>query len=165
MYFIHLEQHICYWSSVFVSSFILPGKLNGIDLPQEVKGETEGCLQTAHSLISTEFEQQDVSELKANEVFMNGSDLKSDDGSLLFTELKDSRWVCVGGCFIVKAVICHTRNPSVFKFSLLLYVALDQILHPTSFLVFLWLALGTWYVHAVSLQVHAESVSSEQLFV
>ncbi|XP_071899128.1 MAP7 domain-containing protein 3 isoform X13 [Anas platyrhynchos] len=66
------------------------GKLNGIDLPQEVKGETEGCLQTAHSLISTEFEQQDVSELKANEVFMNGSDLKNDDGSLLFTELKDS---------------------------------------------------------------------------
>ncbi|KAM9179703.1 MAP7 domain-containing protein 3 isoform 6-T6 [Mergus octosetaceus] len=66
------------------------GKLNGVDLPQEVKGETEGCLQTAHSLISSEFEQQDVSELKANEVFMNGSDLKSDDGSLLFTELKDS---------------------------------------------------------------------------
>ncbi|XP_050569393.1 MAP7 domain-containing protein 3 [Cygnus atratus] len=66
------------------------GKLNGVDLPQEVKGETEVCLQTAHSLISTEFEQQDVSELKASEVFMNGSDLKSDDGSLLFTELKDS---------------------------------------------------------------------------
>nr|XP_013038742.2 MAP7 domain-containing protein 3 isoform X7 [Anser cygnoides] len=66
------------------------GKLNGVDLPQEVKGETEVCLQTAHSLISTEFEQQDLSELKASEVFMNGSDLKSDDGSLLFTELKDS---------------------------------------------------------------------------
>ncbi|XP_042681328.1 MAP7 domain-containing protein 3 [Centrocercus urophasianus] len=67
-----------------------PGKLNGIDLPQEVKGETEGCVQTARSLISTEPEQHTVTELKASEVFMNGSDLKSDEGSLLFTELKDS---------------------------------------------------------------------------
>ncbi|XP_010713501.1 MAP7 domain-containing protein 3 isoform X3 [Meleagris gallopavo] len=67
-----------------------PGKLNGIDLPQEVKGETEGCVQTAGSLISTESEQRTVTELKASEVFMNGSDLKSDEGSLLFTELKDS---------------------------------------------------------------------------
>ncbi|XP_031450115.1 MAP7 domain-containing protein 3 isoform X8 [Phasianus colchicus] len=67
-----------------------PGKLNGIDLPQEVKGETEGCVQTARSLISTESEQHTVTELKASEVFMNGSDLKSDEGSLLFTELKDS---------------------------------------------------------------------------
>ncbi|XP_069723846.1 MAP7 domain-containing protein 3 isoform X2 [Phaenicophaeus curvirostris] len=67
-----------------------PGKLNGVDLLQEVKGEAEGCLEIAHSLISTESEEQDVSELKASEVFMNGSDLKSDDGSLLVTELKDS---------------------------------------------------------------------------
>ncbi|XP_074771595.1 MAP7 domain-containing protein 3 isoform X10 [Athene noctua] len=67
-----------------------PGKLNGIDLAQEVKGEAEGCLGTAHSLISAESEEQDVSELKASEVFMNGGDLKSDEGSLLVTELKDS---------------------------------------------------------------------------
>ncbi|OXB79469.1 UNVERIFIED_CONTAM: hypothetical protein H355_008364, partial [Colinus virginianus] len=67
-----------------------PGKLNGIDLPQEDKGETEGCVQTAHSLISAESGQRTLTELKANEVFMNGSDLKSDEGSLLFTELKDS---------------------------------------------------------------------------
>ncbi|XP_021261497.1 MAP7 domain-containing protein 3 isoform X7 [Numida meleagris] len=67
-----------------------PGKLNGIDLPQEVKGETGGCVQTARSLISTESEQHTVTELKASEVFMNGSDLKSDEGSLFFTELKDS---------------------------------------------------------------------------
>ncbi|KAM7094399.1 MAP7 domain-containing protein 3 isoform 2-T2 [Ciconia maguari] len=66
-----------------------PGKLNGIDLAQEVKGEAEGCSETAHSLISTESEEQDVSELKASEVFMNGGDLKSDEGSLLVTELKD----------------------------------------------------------------------------
>nr|XP_009475875.1 PREDICTED: MAP7 domain-containing protein 3 [Pelecanus crispus] len=66
-----------------------PGKLNGIDLAQEVKEEAEGCLETAHSLISTESEEQDVSELKASEVFMNGGDLKSDEGSLLVTELKD----------------------------------------------------------------------------
>ncbi|KAM6252336.1 MAP7 domain-containing protein 3 isoform 9-T9 [Spheniscus humboldti] len=66
-----------------------PGKLNGIDVAQEVKGEAEGCLETAHSLISTESEEQDVSELKASEVFMNGDDLKSDEGSLLVTELKD----------------------------------------------------------------------------
>ncbi|KAM6300272.1 MAP7 domain-containing protein 3 [Aegotheles albertisi] len=65
-----------------------PGKLNGVDLPQE--GEAEGCLETTHSLISAESEEQDVSELKASEVFMNGGDLKSDEGSLLVTELKDS---------------------------------------------------------------------------
>ncbi|XP_030904102.2 MAP7 domain-containing protein 3 isoform X2 [Melopsittacus undulatus] len=67
-----------------------PGKLNGIDLLQEVKGEAEGCLETAHSLISTESEEQEVSEVKASEVFMNGSDLKSDERSLLVPELKDS---------------------------------------------------------------------------
>lgn len=67
------------------------GKLNGIDLTQEVKGETEGCVQTARSLMCTESEQHAVTESKASEVFMNGSDLKSDEGSLLFTELKDSR--------------------------------------------------------------------------
>ncbi|XP_030352822.1 MAP7 domain-containing protein 3 isoform X11 [Strigops habroptila] len=67
-----------------------PGKLNGIDLLQEVKGEAEGCLGTAHSLISAESEEQDVSEVKASEVFMNGSDLKSDEESLLVPELKDS---------------------------------------------------------------------------
>ncbi|KAM6198033.1 MAP7 domain-containing protein 3 isoform 2-T2 [Sarcoramphus papa] len=67
-----------------------PGKLNGVDLAQEVKGEAESCLETAHSLISAESEEQDVSELKASEVFMNGGDLKSDEGSLLVTELKDS---------------------------------------------------------------------------
>ncbi|XP_046797001.1 MAP7 domain-containing protein 3 isoform X17 [Gallus gallus] len=67
-----------------------PGKLNGIDLTQEVKGETEGCVQTARSLMCTESEQHAVTESKASEVFMNGSDLKSDEGSLLFTELKDS---------------------------------------------------------------------------
>ncbi|KAM6056765.1 MAP7 domain-containing protein 3 isoform 12-T12 [Theristicus caerulescens] len=66
-----------------------PGKLNGVDLAQEVKEEAEGCLETAHSLISTESEEQDVSELKASDVFMNGGDLKSDEGSLLVTELKD----------------------------------------------------------------------------
>ncbi|XP_065499313.1 MAP7 domain-containing protein 3 isoform X7 [Caloenas nicobarica] len=67
-----------------------PGKLNGIDLPQEVKGEAEGFLEIAHSSISTEPEEQDVSESKANEVFMNGGDLKSDEETLLPTELKDS---------------------------------------------------------------------------
>ncbi|XP_072192937.1 MAP7 domain-containing protein 3 isoform X11 [Excalfactoria chinensis] len=67
-----------------------PGKLNGIDLPQELKGETEGCVQTARSLTCTESEQRAVTDLKAGEVFMNGSDLQSDEGSLLFTELKDS---------------------------------------------------------------------------
>ncbi|XP_069667544.1 MAP7 domain-containing protein 3 isoform X8 [Haliaeetus albicilla] len=67
-----------------------PGKLNGIELAQEVKGEAEGCLETANSLISTESEEKDLSELKASEVFMNGGDLKSDEGSLLVTELKDS---------------------------------------------------------------------------
>ncbi|XP_009641134.1 MAP7 domain-containing protein 3 [Egretta garzetta] len=66
-----------------------PGKLNGIDLAQEVQGEAEGCLETVHCLISTESDEQDVSELKASEVFMNGGDLKSDEGSLLVTELKD----------------------------------------------------------------------------
>ncbi|XP_074962874.1 MAP7 domain-containing protein 3 isoform X14 [Phalacrocorax aristotelis] len=66
-----------------------PGKLNGIDLAQEVKGEAEVSSETAHSLISTESEEQDVSELKATEVFMNGGNLKSDEGSLLVTELKD----------------------------------------------------------------------------
>ncbi|KAM9600417.1 MAP7 domain-containing protein 3 isoform 12-T12 [Morphnus guianensis] len=67
-----------------------PGKLNGIELAQEVKGEAEGCLETANSLISTESEETDLSELKASKVFMNGGDLKSDEGSLLVTELKDS---------------------------------------------------------------------------
>ncbi|XP_056215443.1 MAP7 domain-containing protein 3 isoform X8 [Falco biarmicus] len=66
------------------------GKLNGVDLLEEAKGEAEGCLETTHSLNSTESEEQDVSELKASEVFMNGGDLKSDEGSLLVTELKDS---------------------------------------------------------------------------
>lgn len=65
------------------------GKLNGVDLLQEVKGEAEDCLETAQSMISAESEAQDESELKASEVFMNGSDLKSDEGSV--TELKDSR--------------------------------------------------------------------------
>ncbi|XP_009976157.1 PREDICTED: MAP7 domain-containing protein 3 [Tauraco erythrolophus] len=64
------------------------GKLNGIDLPQKV--EAEGCLETVHGLTSTESEERDVPELKATEVFMNGGDLKSDEGSLLVTELKDS---------------------------------------------------------------------------
>ncbi|XP_063203417.1 MAP7 domain-containing protein 3 isoform X12 [Chroicocephalus ridibundus] len=67
-----------------------PGKLNGVELPQEVKGEAEGCLETACDLISANSEEHDVAELKASEVFMNGGDLKSDDGSLLVTELKDS---------------------------------------------------------------------------
>lgn len=58
---------------------------------QEVKGEVEDCLETAQSMISAESEAQDESELKASEVFMNGSDLKSDEGSLSVTELKDSR--------------------------------------------------------------------------
>ncbi|XP_068007875.1 MAP7 domain-containing protein 3 isoform X6 [Melanerpes formicivorus] len=61
-----------------------PGKLNGVDLPQEVKEEEESGLETAHSLISAEAEEQDVSELKATEVFMNGGDLKS------VAELQDS---------------------------------------------------------------------------
>ncbi|XP_014110773.1 PREDICTED: MAP7 domain-containing protein 3 isoform X4 [Pseudopodoces humilis] len=67
-----------------------PGKLNGVDLLQEVKGETEDCLETAQGMISAESEAQAESELKASEVFMNGSDLKSDEGSLSVTELKDS---------------------------------------------------------------------------
>ncbi|XP_062440644.1 MAP7 domain-containing protein 3 [Rhea pennata] len=67
-----------------------PGKLNGVDLPQKVKQEAEGCSEIVHSLISKECEKQDGSKLKANEVFMNGSDLKSDEGSLLVTEMKDS---------------------------------------------------------------------------
>ncbi|XP_065702540.1 MAP7 domain-containing protein 3 isoform X9 [Patagioenas fasciata] len=67
-----------------------PGKLNGVDLPQEVKREAEGFLETAHSLISTEPEEQDVSQSKASEVFMNGGDLKSDEDSLLSAEFKDS---------------------------------------------------------------------------
>ncbi|XP_066195111.1 ensconsin-like [Sylvia atricapilla] len=67
-----------------------PGKLNGVDLIQEVKGEAEDCLETAQSMISAESEAQDESELKASEVFMNGSDLKTDKGSLSVTELKDS---------------------------------------------------------------------------
>lgn len=67
-----------------------PGKLNGIDLPQEVKEETEGCIQTARSLTCTESDQRAVTEMKAGEVFMNGSDLQSDEGSQLFTQLKDS---------------------------------------------------------------------------
>lgn len=67
------------------------GKLNGIDLPQEVKEETEGCIQTARSLTCTESDQRAVTEMKAGEVFMNGSDLQSDEGSQLFTQLKDSR--------------------------------------------------------------------------
>ncbi|KAM7042892.1 MAP7 domain-containing protein 3 isoform 7-T7 [Acridotheres tristis] len=67
-----------------------PGKLNGVDLLQEVKGEAEDCLETAQSMVSAESEAQDESELKTSEVFMNGSDLKSDEGSLSVTELKDS---------------------------------------------------------------------------
>ncbi|XP_030823312.1 MAP7 domain-containing protein 3 isoform X1 [Camarhynchus parvulus] len=67
-----------------------PGKLNGVDLLQDVKGEAEDCLETAQSVISAEYEAQDGSELKATEVFMNGSDLKSDKGSLSVSELKDS---------------------------------------------------------------------------
>ncbi|XP_062359161.1 MAP7 domain-containing protein 3 [Cinclus cinclus] len=67
-----------------------PGKLNGVDLLQEVKREAEDCLETAQSMISAESEAQEESELKASEVFMNGSDLKSDEGSLSGTELKDS---------------------------------------------------------------------------
>nr|XP_009683173.1 PREDICTED: ensconsin-like [Struthio camelus australis] len=67
-----------------------PGKLNGVDLPQAVRQETEGCSEIAHALISKESEEQDGSKLKASEVFMNGSDLKSDEGSLLVTELKDA---------------------------------------------------------------------------
>ncbi|XP_025894883.1 MAP7 domain-containing protein 3 [Nothoprocta perdicaria] len=67
-----------------------PGKLNGVDLPQEAKQETESCSEIAYSLTSTESEVQDGSELKPNEVFMNGSDLRSDEGSLLVAELKDS---------------------------------------------------------------------------
>lgn len=78
-----------------------------------MKGEAEGFLETAHSLISTEPEEQDVSQSKASEVFMNGGDLKSDEDSLLSAEFKDSRWVCVGGCFTVRAVIHHRRNPSL----------------------------------------------------
>ncbi|RLW02565.1 hypothetical protein DV515_00007162 [Chloebia gouldiae] len=67
-----------------------PGKLNGVDLLQGIKGEAEDCLETAKSMISAESEAQDESELKASEVFMNGSDLKSDKESLSVTELKDS---------------------------------------------------------------------------
>uniref|UniRef100_A0A8C3PMR2 MAP7 domain containing 3 n=1 Tax=Calidris pygmaea TaxID=425635 RepID=A0A8C3PMR2_9CHAR len=70
-----------------------PGKLNGIELPQKAKGEAEGCLEAGHSSISAGSEEHDVSELKTSEVFMNGSGLKSDDGSLLVMELKDSRTV------------------------------------------------------------------------
>uniref|UniRef100_A0A8C3JVY7 MAP7 domain containing 3 n=1 Tax=Calidris pygmaea TaxID=425635 RepID=A0A8C3JVY7_9CHAR len=69
-----------------------PGKLNGIELPQKAKGEAEGCLEAGHSSISAGSEEHDVSELKTSEVFMNGSGLKSDDGSLLVMELKDSSY-------------------------------------------------------------------------
>ncbi|XP_063026794.1 MAP7 domain-containing protein 3 [Melospiza melodia melodia] len=67
-----------------------PEKLNGVDLLQDIKGETENCLETAQSMISAECEAQDESELKASEVFMNGSDLKSPKGSVSVCELKDS---------------------------------------------------------------------------
>ncbi|KAM7008324.1 MAP7 domain-containing protein 3 isoform 5-T5 [Passerculus sandwichensis] len=67
-----------------------PEKLNGVDLLQDIKGETENCLETTQSMISAECEAQDESELKASEVFMNGSDLKSPKGSLSVCELKDS---------------------------------------------------------------------------
>ncbi|KAM3662924.1 MAP7 domain-containing protein 3 isoform 2-T2 [Ammospiza maritima maritima] len=67
-----------------------PEKLNGVDLLQDIKGETENCLETAQSMISAECEAQDESELKASEVFMNGSDLKRPKGSLSVCELKDS---------------------------------------------------------------------------
>ncbi|XP_039945157.1 ensconsin-like isoform X3 [Hirundo rustica] len=67
-----------------------PGKLNGVDLLQEVKAEAEDCLETAQCMFSAESEAQDESELKASEVFMNGSDLRSDEGSLSVTQLKDS---------------------------------------------------------------------------
>ncbi|NXQ56391.1 MA7D2 protein, partial [Anthoscopus minutus] len=67
-----------------------PGKLNGVDLLQEVKGEAEDCLETVQGMISAESEAQVESELKASEVFVNGSDLKSDEGSPSVTELKDS---------------------------------------------------------------------------
>ncbi|XP_057888450.1 MAP7 domain-containing protein 3 isoform X3 [Melospiza georgiana] len=67
-----------------------PEKLNGVDLLQDIKGEIENCLETAQSMISAECEAQDESELKASEVFMNGSDLKSPKGSLSVCELRDS---------------------------------------------------------------------------
>jgi len=51
------------------------------------------------------------------------------------------------------------------KLNLVLYVALHRILHPARFMVFLWLALGTWRVRAVSLLLQEEAGSSGQLFV
>ncbi|XP_010149406.1 PREDICTED: MAP7 domain-containing protein 3, partial [Eurypyga helias] len=66
-----------------------PGKLNGVDLPQE---GAEGCLETACGLISTDLEEQDVLESKASEVFMNGGDLESDAECLIVTGLKDSSY-------------------------------------------------------------------------
>uniref|UniRef100_A0A8C3XMJ1 MAP7 domain containing 3 n=1 Tax=Chelydra serpentina TaxID=8475 RepID=A0A8C3XMJ1_CHESE len=70
-----------------------PEKINGVDLSQEIKVQTQCSSEFACGLTSTESSMQDMSKMEADEVLMNGDELdiyqkKNNEESLHVTQLK-----------------------------------------------------------------------------
>ncbi|KAM7160622.1 MAP7 domain-containing protein 3 isoform 4-T4 [Macrochelys suwanniensis] len=70
-----------------------PEKINGVDLSQEIKVQTQCSSEFACGLTSTESSMQDMSKVEADEVLMNGDEQdiyqkKNNEGSLHVTQLK-----------------------------------------------------------------------------
>ncbi|XP_053896217.1 MAP7 domain-containing protein 3 isoform X2 [Malaclemys terrapin pileata] len=70
-----------------------PEKINGVDLSQEIKVQTQYSSEFACGLTSTESSMQDMSKMEADEVLMNGDEQdiyqKKNEGSLHGMQLKD----------------------------------------------------------------------------
>uniref|UniRef100_A0A8C3IQT1 MAP7 domain containing 3 n=1 Tax=Chrysemys picta bellii TaxID=8478 RepID=A0A8C3IQT1_CHRPI len=71
-----------------------PEKINGVDLSQEIKVQTQYSSEFACGLTSTESSTQDMSKMEADEVLMNGDEQdiyqkKNNEGSLHGMQLKD----------------------------------------------------------------------------
>uniref|UniRef100_A0A8C8SK09 MAP7 domain containing 3 n=1 Tax=Pelusios castaneus TaxID=367368 RepID=A0A8C8SK09_9SAUR len=68
-----------------------PENINGVDLSQEIKVQAEYSSEVACGLTSTEFSVQDMSEMDADEVFINGDEQdvneKDDNGDSLHVTL------------------------------------------------------------------------------
>ncbi|XP_065266920.1 MAP7 domain-containing protein 3 [Emys orbicularis] len=71
-----------------------PEKINGVDLSQEIKVQTQYSSEFACGLTSIESSMQDMSKMEADEVLMNGDEQdiyqkKKNEGSLHVMQLKD----------------------------------------------------------------------------
>nr|XP_042707091.1 MAP7 domain-containing protein 3 isoform X18 [Chrysemys picta bellii] len=75
-------------------ALFLSEKINGVDLSQEIKVQTQYSSEFACGLTSTESSTQDMSKMEADEVLMNGDEQdiyqkKNNEGSLHGMQLKD----------------------------------------------------------------------------